>query len=224
MPNKNTAPIRKKGKTVEEVFKEIKLMLYYNNIVPGQKLIYQDLALQLNTSTTPIIQALKGLRQSNLVRYIPNRGYFVAEITATEANELFDAREALELYVVPQIIKKLTEAEMKMLWSAYNRYKRTGIPKNRKKRMQSDTDFHLRIVNCAGNKVISDILAGVYERLYIKYRPEYLNEERMLEAELEHEAILTAMEAKEPAKVKKILKKHIRHGKIHILQNLKSYH
>ena len=74
--NNNAASGRKKGKTVEDVFNEIKLMLYYNNIVPGQKLIYQDLALQLNTSTTPVIQALKGLRQSNLVRYIPEQGVF----------------------------------------------------------------------------------------------------------------------------------------------------
>ncbi len=222
--NNNAASGRKKGKTVEDVFNEIKLMLYYNNIVPGQKLIYQDLALQLNTSTTPVIQALKGLRQSNLVRYIPNRGYFVAEITDTEANELFEAREALELYVVPQIIGNLTEREIKALWSAYREYRKTGIPKNRKKRMQSDTDFHLRIVKCGGNKVISDILAGVYEQLYIKYRPEYLNEERMAEAELEHAAVLTAMEARDTNKVRKILKKHIRHGKKHILQNLKPYH
>ena len=73
--------------------------------------------------------------------------------------------------------------------------------------MQSDTDFHLRIVKCGGNKVISDILAGVYEQLYIKYRPEYLNEERMAEAELEHAAVLTAMEARDTNKVRKILKK-----------------
>lgn len=223
-PNTNLKRKREKGKTVDEVFNEIKLMLFYNNIVPGQKLIYQDLGLQLNTSTTPIIHALERLRQLNLVRYIPNRGFFVAEITEAEANEIFAVREALELYVIPEVIKNLTEAKMKALWSAYREYKKTGLLKKRKERMQSDTDLHLKIVKYAENKLIINLLSGIYERLYIKYRPEYLNEKRMKDAENEHEAILKAMEKRDVNTVKKILKRHIRGGKKHIIENLKSYH
>jgi len=48
-------------------------MLYYNNIFPGQKLLCQDLASLLNTSTTPVIKTLKIMGSSNLVHYIPNK-------------------------------------------------------------------------------------------------------------------------------------------------------
>ena len=99
---------KKRGKAVEEVYQEIKRMLYFNLLAPGQRLVYHDLAKKLNVSITPIVQALIRLQRSNLVRYEPNKGYFVGEITEGEAKELYQAREALELYAVPLIVKNLT--------------------------------------------------------------------------------------------------------------------
>jgi DNA-binding GntR family transcriptional regulator len=91
----------------EDVYLKIKAMIYNNELAPGQKLIYQALAKKLNLSMTPVIQALNRLEHSNLVRHEPNRGYFVGEMHETECRELYQAREALETYIIPFAIQKL---------------------------------------------------------------------------------------------------------------------
>jgi DNA-binding transcriptional regulator YhcF (GntR family) len=95
-----------------KLMQEIKKMIYYNMLAPGQKLVYQDLARRLNMSITPVIQALNGLKRSNFVRYEANKGYFVGEINETEARELYEAREALESYLIPCVIKNLKREDL----------------------------------------------------------------------------------------------------------------
>ena len=98
---------QRKGLTIEEVYLKIKEMIYFNQLAPGQKLIYSDLAKRLGVSVTPVVQALNRLETSKLVRYTPNKGYFVGEITETEAVQLYQAREALEIYIMPTVIQNL---------------------------------------------------------------------------------------------------------------------
>jgi len=103
---------RRRG-PIDAIYTQIKTMMYNQELAPGQKLIYQDLAHRLNVSTTPILQALHRLENAKLVRYEHNKGFFVAEITETEARELYQAREALEVYLIPFLIKNLTEDHIK---------------------------------------------------------------------------------------------------------------
>jgi len=93
----------KKGQAIEEIYKKIKEMMYSNELAPGQKLIYQQLAQKLNVSITPVIQALNRLKDSNLVECIPNKGYLVREITEKEVIELYEVRAALTQPVVAEI-------------------------------------------------------------------------------------------------------------------------
>ena len=88
----------KRGVVIEEAYNKIKEMIYSNQLAPGQKIIYTDLAKRLKISVTPLIHALNRLEASDFVSYIPNKGYFLNEITVEEASQLYEVREALELH------------------------------------------------------------------------------------------------------------------------------
>lgn len=212
---------KKKGKTVEEVYREIKKMIYYNDLAPGQKLIYQGLANKLNTSTTPVVQALKRLERSKFVRYEPNKGYFVGEITETEAKELYQCREALEIYAIPMIIQNLTAEKLDSVRGAFKEYNKATPPGQRRILMIRDAQFHLKIIEYAGNSVIYSILEDLFERIYLRYRPEYLWEDRIKEATMEHRAILKSLGEGDSKRTSSIIKKHIRKGMDHIIRNLR---
>ena len=152
--NKSTGTGRKKGKTVEEVCQEIKKLVYYNVLAPGQKVFYQDLAKRLNVSVTPVVQALKVLEHSNLVRYESNKGYFVGEITETEAKELYQAREALETYAIPLTIKNLTREKLESMRRIFTESVNAVTAENRGMLLLKDAQFHLRLVEYSGNQVI----------------------------------------------------------------------
>ncbi len=211
---------QKKGKTVEEVYKEIKKMIYYNMLAPGQKLYYQDLAKRLSISTTPVIQALKRLERSNLVRHEPNKGYFVGEINETEARELFQAREALETYAISLLIQNLSGKNMDSIGKAFEEYNKATSPEYKRIRMLKDAQFHLSIVDCAGNKLIYNLLKEIFEQIYLRYKPEYLWGERIKEAAIEHRAIIKSLEKGNVKEITGLIKTHIRNGLAHIIRYL----
>lgn len=114
MPNtgKSKKAGSRKGVAIEEAYQRIKEMLYLNQLAPGQKIHGEDMSRRLNISVTPVIQALNRLEASGLVEYVPNKGYFLGEINEQEAKELYEAREALELYIIPKVVENITNKKL----------------------------------------------------------------------------------------------------------------
>jgi DNA-binding GntR family transcriptional regulator len=206
---------------VDVAFRKIKEMMYHHEIVPGQKLLYHELARKLNMSITPIIQALNRLQLLNMVYSERNKGYYVGEVDPVEAAELFTAREAFETFLVPIIIKKLTDKKLKTLEKALKEHvKAASVPEYRRILMIKDTNFHLEMIKLAENRVIYNICKLIFEQIYLKYRPEYMREERLKEAAAEHRALLDALKERDVKKTRRLIKQHIKNGREHIAGSL----
>jgi DNA-binding GntR family transcriptional regulator len=214
-----TAPI--KGGSIGTVYSQLKTMMYNQELAPGQKLIYQDLARRLNISTTPILQALHRLENAKLVRYEPNKGFFVAEITESEARELYEAREALEVYLIPILVEKLTEKSIKKIREFFKVQEDSTAPNYRRLLILKDAAFHLTLAKLAGNQVMVDLLEKVVERIYVKYRPEFLGDERITKVLAQHREILDALRRKDTQRAIKLTREHIRSGMEHMINSLK---
>jgi DNA-binding GntR family transcriptional regulator len=214
--NKNHA-----ASPVDVAFNKIKEMMYHHEIVPGQKLLYQELAKKLEMSVTPIIQALNRLQFLNIVYSERNKGYYVGEVDPVEAEELFSVREALEVYIVPDIIQKLNQKKLTGIEKALNAHMEAVTdPGSRSHLLYIDTNFHLKIIQSAENKVIYNTSKIIFERIYLKYRPEYMREERIKTAADEHQILFKALKEKDASKVKRLLKQHIRAGREHVAESL----
>ena len=211
----------KKGKTTDEAYQRIKNMMYNNELAPGQKLIYQDLAKKLNISITPVIQALNRLVYTNLVKYQPNKGYFVGEINKTEAKDLYQAREALETYLVSSVIQKIDSKKLNNIRKLYSIY--NNNTEDHRLLILKDAQFHLKIAEFADNSVIFRLLNGIFEEICLKYRPEYLGDQRIKEAAQEHRRILNALEKRDAEELIAMIKRHIRKGMEHVILSLRKY-
>lgn len=206
---------------VDVAFRKIKEMMYHHEIVPGQKLLYQELAKKLGMSITPIIQALNRLQLLNIVYSERNKGYYVGEADPVEANELFTAREAFETFLVPAIIKNLTDKNLLDLEKALKEHvKAASVPEYRRILMIKDTNFHLQMIKIAGNKVIYNLSKVIFEQIYLKYRPEYMREQRIREAAEEHGALLEALKERDVRKTRRLIKQHIKNGRAHVAGSL----
>ena len=64
----------------DEAFRRIKQLILNQEVIPGQKLVYDDLAKRLKMSRTPIINALNRLEQLGLVVSESNRGDTVTNV------------------------------------------------------------------------------------------------------------------------------------------------
>ena len=153
---------------VEIALKKIKEMMYHHELIPGQKVIYQELAKKFNMSITPIIQALNRLQHLNIVQCARNRGYFIGESDPAEARDLFMAREAMEIYLVPIIIKKITDEKIDEIENAMKEHVNSGsAPEHRRMLMIKDTKFHLKMIECSESKVFYGLCQMVFEQIYL---------------------------------------------------------
>lgn len=212
----------KEDSPVDVAFKRIKEMMYNHELVPGQKLLYQELAKKLNMSITPIIQALNRLQLLNIVYSERNKGYYVGEADPVEAKELFMAREALELYLIPTVIENLTDEKLNAIEKVMKEHiEALSIPQYRRLLMIIDTNFHLKIIECAGNKVIHNTSKLIFEQIYLKYRPEYMREARLKEAAEEHKMLLKALKERDVKKARRLIKLNIKNGREHIVGSLR---
>ena len=197
----------KYGAMLDDAYQKIKEMMYNNQLVPGQKIIYGDLADRLNTSITPIVQALKRLESSKIVRYFPNKGYVVTEITEAELRELYEARESLELSIIPKVIRNMSPETAASVRDQF-RKRDLGDPR---KWVLHDEQFHLKIAEYAGNDVIYHLLEEILERIYLRYKPQYLGEERLKTALKEHREILESIAGGDVRRARSFIKRHISH-------------
>ena len=79
----------------------------------GQALKQDEIAAQFGISKIPVREALVQLKAEGLVNFYPNRGAFVSELSAVEADEIYVMRIALETAVLARAIPHLTVAHLK---------------------------------------------------------------------------------------------------------------
>ena len=191
----------------EWVFLELKKMLFSYRIVPGQKLQYVDLAEKFKVSRTPVKDALKMMENEGFVELRPNRGFFVAEISSKEAEELFDIREALEILAVCRAIANQNPESMERLKKSMNEYAADAENKITRTRLILDENFHIAIAEASQNKSLVMALEKLFTRIYLKCRVENISPRR--DAWAEHEEIFKNICAENVQAAVEILKKHI---------------
>ncbi|RJX35714.1 MAG: GntR family transcriptional regulator [Desulfarculus sp.] len=219
--DKGKTSANKRGLAIEEAYLKIKNMIYLNRLAPGQKIVYGDLGQRLNISITPVIQALNRLEASGFVTYVPNKGYFVGEITEEEALELYAAREALELYLIPNIIKNIDNRTIEQIRASFKKHSDQAQNQPSRKIILVDAQFHLKLAEFGGNEVIERLLREVFEKLYLKYRPEYLEAPRVKEVAAEHRAILDALRWRDAQKAAVAIRTHIWQSKERVTKQLR---
>jgi len=165
-------PPRREGVIVNEsVYEAIKRQILNYQRRPGHKLGHQELAESLGVSRTPIRESLERLYQEGFVIRVPNRGYYVAEISATEARELYETREALEVYELRRTLARgITPEDLAMLEEINERYHQLIGGELTRQRLLIDRDFHLALAGISGNQYLCKTLESIFERLILKRR------------------------------------------------------
>jgi len=204
----------------ERAYQQIKKMLWVRDLVPNQKLRYQDIVRHLEMSQTPVILALARLEGEGLVRSEPNKGFCVPELDPAEARELYDMREAIEIFLVYQVASRISDRQLAFLYEIMKEHQSYNSEYYTLERLWCDAKFHLTLASFSGHQVGQSFLKQLFDRLYLRYRPERLAAARMLEAEHEHELIYNALQERNDKKTVELMGQHIRRGSERILEGL----
>ena len=201
----------------DEAFRGIKQLILNQEVVPGQKLIYDDLAKRLKMSRTPIINALNRLEQLGLVVSESNRGYTVKPMDTNEAWETFDLREALEIFAVKQVIEKLNGPDLSPLEEKLTAYERYQPNYYDRKKIFLDAGFHLQIAQLTRNSVLKWHLKLDLQHLYLRANLNNYSLDRAKAAAVEHRQLLQKIKDKDVLGAVELMKHHISSDKEYTL-------
>lgn len=193
----------------QEAYNAIKRLIAEHKLVPGQKLILRDLEETLGMSKTPIINSLMMLEQEGLVASKTNRGFFMKEVTAEEAEQIYDLREKLEAISIDYAVANHAPRDLDVLKKALERYKNYSAPVYDRTRLQFDTEFHMQIAVMGKNTFFTAMIRQFYENIYFSLNVVYLTP-YIDNFKNEHEIVFEAIKNRDLKKAKKTLAIHTR--------------
>ena len=210
---KNDAGKKHSGKEskplIEDAYRKIKMLIFQRKLVPGQRLVYNDLGKLLDMSRTPIINALNRLEQQGLVISESYRGFCVKPMNIQEAWDAFGLREALETYAVAEAIKTGGPQDMQELEKKLRAHEDYAPNYYDQKKILLDTEFHLQIARMTRNRILTWHLKVNLEHVYLRANLDAYNKARMEEAPKEHQRLISHMTRKDVLGSVEVIRNHI---------------
>lgn len=194
----------------ELVYEEIKSRIMSMDYRPGVPLAELSLSEQLGVSRTPVRTALRMLEKDGLVDFIPNRGAFVKQLTATDLAEIYVIREILEGYCANRVCATISDDSI--------RYIEEKLDASEQKMEEGDfeqasilaSELHNVIIGLVGNQRIKDYLISIGQYAgRMKHLPTE-TKRALINSNTEHRAILEALKARDGELAEKRMKEHIR--------------
>lgn len=194
--------------------------IFAGRLRAGERLILRELAGRLGVSSTPIREALVQLEGIGIIRFVPNCGGVVRQMTVQDIRELCQVRRALECEATRSACGRIELGELHELAAAFRKMqaaKRLG-PTFVERARNLDSRLHDLIAQSCGNR----FLAGELERLKILFRAlrdaswrrrvadrDYY---RFAEEATEHLAVVEALIAGDARSASRAMSRHIRAG------------
>ena len=198
----------------ERVYSAFKLDIIHGIFQPGEALSEKDLARRYKASRTPVREAAVRLQNDRLLRIVPNRGYFVAQITLQVLNDIYEFRSAVECTAAElaaakgatgEALKELTDLA-KASCSLDKAHATRAV-------IEADTAFHVGVALLARNQMLVKAVSEARSQM-----------ERIMLAAIdinyygevpgrEHLAILNAIRERDPERARQLMHDHIMQSK-----------
>ena len=205
------SPIENGNKTLAaHVQERIREAILTGKLQPGARIDQNQVAASLNVSLAPVREALKGLEAEGFVKIYPRRGAFVATMSITDLDEIYDARALIEGETIFQATPHLTEERLAELQKLVERMKQVSANGDVNAYIALNREFHLGIYSVLGNQTLLQVIYNLWQRSEL-YRYRYMfvthDPERV---HLEHQGILDTCRKRDQQAAREAAMMHIR--------------
>jgi DNA-binding GntR family transcriptional regulator len=202
----------------ERVYKGLRRDIITGYFKPGEGLTEQMLAKRYSSSRTPVRQAAARAMQENLLRFLPNKGYFVNQVSIDQLSELFQFRAIIETACAELAAKREHEPEVmaRLERVAAVRHER-GNRKSYVRFIQADHEFHVGVARLTRNdfmvRAVEETRDSVdrllYLSLYVGDYAVYLDG---------HQEIFCAIRQRKPELARERMLEHVLQSKAKLLE------
>lgn len=209
-------PIRRTTQSI--VAERVRIEILSGTLKPGSRLMQADLAKRMNTSTTPVREALRQLASEGLLHLDPHRGVIVHEPSEAELGEIYHIRKLLEPEAIAKTVEHIMEREIDQAREVTARMEAEEDPGTW---TVLNNHFHGILVNAARSPLLASVVQNLRNRSsqYVANSMRQASD-RIGNANSEHTALLQACIDRDVEAAIAITYKHLEatvdHGTTHL--------
>jgi len=134
-------------------------------LAPGQRLIERELVEMTGVSRTSVREALRELAAEGLVTAIPNKGTVVASVSAEEARQIYQVREALEALAGRLFVQNASPSHLKALRRALEKVERAA--EKGQPILAAKDAFYDVLFEGGGNDALKSVAGSLHARVSV---------------------------------------------------------
>ena len=176
---------------------------------PGEKIFEKRIAEYLDTSRTPVREALLLLESEGLVECESGNGYRVRALSGNEVSEFIGIRRALELFAAPLITERITEFELRELSEnirASEEYLSKGDMRNL---LRCETEFHLILYKSAHSQIFFRTISSLVDKFQLIRGTVLLSPDAVSISVSHHKMFLAALEKRNSQEFCNLIELHL---------------
>jgi DNA-binding GntR family transcriptional regulator len=208
------AAVRRSGRpraatAASRIYSDLRAELVSLRRRPGEPISEAEIALSYGVSRTPVREAILKLSDEGLLEIFPQSGSFVSRIPVGALPEAIIVRTALETTTARMAAERASASQLLNLHAILERQREADAAGERDAFHQADEMFHAAIADVAGYPGIWTLILQV--KVHVdRYRRLTLPQHgRMAQVIAEHEAVLEAIEAHNPAGARAAMEFHL---------------
>ena len=154
---------RNRTRLADDVYEQILSAILSGEIVPGERLIQENIASQIDVSRTPVREAFLRLEREGVLETAGRGGFQIRNITEQEIQELYLAREAVEGFAAKLLAGALSQEQVQNIEAAV----RSEISLNsthKEEHFHANRNIHRTIVAQTGNGILLDMFDSIWNR------------------------------------------------------------
>ncbi|MGJ5828857.1 GntR family transcriptional regulator [Streptomyces ossamyceticus] len=173
------------GAVRERVLGTLRQDIIAGRLRPGDRLVERELADRFGVSRVPVREAIRALVAEGFVLFETPRRTVVRRLTRADVAELFELREALEVYAAGLAATRATPESLAELSALLDQAAAATRAGDAEAITDINTRFHDRVLAMAGNSLLISVMEPVDGRLRWLTRqntewPQLLTEHREL--------------------------------------------
>lgn len=195
----------------EQVEGQLSSRIVSGEIPPGQVLTVPTLAGDFGVSATPVREAMLNLARRGFLRPIRNRGFEVTEVSPDELRELTEVRMLLEAPPMRTVAGTLDDATVAALRATADRIVDAAKAARFDEYLAADTEFHLSILECAGNRKLVDTVRELRQQTRLVGLVQLASSDALISTSLEHAELVDLLVAGRGEDAEALMRRHIHH-------------
>lgn len=194
----------------QKVYRIVKARIIERVYAPGQRIVIDQLAKELGTSTIPVREAIRQLEAERLIVYKRNIGAVVAEVNETDYSDTLRVLAVLEGYATSLSAKHMTMEKIEKLRQLNNFMEEALEDFEMLTYGELNAKFHRTISDACGNEFLQENIRDAWERLdSIRGIGANLYSRRVKESIQEHEEIISLIESQaDSRKIENVAREH----------------